>query len=256
MNKNRRLSKQKMRKNIHVTIPQQKRWIDRVSSKGFDVSGLSIEDILNIDPVKLMRLKTEQFKDITQRLVSASNKRIKYLESDEIGKISPAYQKYLREGRKFTSKFKDVFREIEDPLTGKKTKQLVQSELNQLRNEFARAKEFLSMKTSTKRGFKKLKKHFETELQADRPMTADEYKNFWEGYRKFEEEHKGEIISHKNDSLAMLREFYKLTTGKTSKKSFDEFIDNLYIEDIDRQLEREREEDVTDDFIINEDIWD
>ena len=97
------------------------------------VSGLTIENILSMDIDKFNKLKEPDLKKIVGRLVSAANKRIRRMES--AGIESPALSGVKRSGGTFSVKDKN---------------------LDQLRSEYARAKRFLTSKTSTIKGAKKV----------------------------------------------------------------------------------------------------
>lgn len=131
----------------------------------FDVKGKSINDIMNIDPLDLMKMSSKELRTVTNRLVSASNKRIRRLEKTEMGRTSPAYINYAQKrGKPFSTRGKNV---------------------NQLRNEFAQAQSFLSKKTSTLSGWKDVREDVESRLGGS--MTNTQSKKFWKAYRELEE---------------------------------------------------------------------
>lgn len=94
------------------------------------VSGMSVEDILSMDIEKFMKLSTSELRKVTGRLVSAGNKRIRALEKS--GYSTPATRQVSKSGGIFSTKGK---------------------ELNALRSEFTRAKQFMQSGTSTKTGY-------------------------------------------------------------------------------------------------------
>lgn len=106
-------------------------------SSPYNVDGLSINDIMNIDLDTFNKLNERDLRIITSRLVSAGNKRIRSLEKHGIE--SPALQS-LGTDRRFSVRLPK----------GTDVHQVV----NKLRSEFASARDFLSMKTSTIRGYK------------------------------------------------------------------------------------------------------
>lgn len=93
--------------------------------------GLSVQDILNLDTRKLT---DDQLRAVTTRLASAANKRIRRME--KAGTESPALKNVKRSGGDFSTKGKDA---------------------KGIRSEFKRAKGFLQSKTSSLRGYKKVK---------------------------------------------------------------------------------------------------
>ena len=105
-----------------------------------NVKGLSIKDILNMDFADIQKLSRKELAQVTSRLVSASNKRLKRLEqSDFIGE-SPAYR--------YAKSRKDTTDDVRFSVKGK-----IQG---QLQRTFTEAKHFLSLKTSTLAGYKKV----------------------------------------------------------------------------------------------------
>ncbi|MBO7696331.1 MAG: hypothetical protein J6T10_27150 [Methanobrevibacter sp.] len=106
-----------------------------------NVKGLSIEEIMNIDLNSFNKLNESELRAITSRLVSAGNKRIRRLQGHDIN--SPAIQS-LGDDKTFSTKL---------PANISK-----QQRVNKLRQEFARARSFLTSETSTIRGYKKFKK--------------------------------------------------------------------------------------------------
>lgn len=99
------------------------------------VSGKSISDILNMDIGTFNKLDISDMRKVVGRLVSAGNKRIRNFEKS--GQTSPALRQVRQSGGAFSTKGKN---------------------LNQLRNEFMRAKGFIENKSSTVTGWKKIKK--------------------------------------------------------------------------------------------------
>ena len=106
-----------------------------------NVKGLSIKDIMSIDLDTFNKLSESDLRAITSRLVSASNKRIRRLQEQDID--SPALQ---------TLGARTGFSTITPK--GLEGKQRV----NYLRQEFAQARHFLSLKTSTLSGAKNMVK--------------------------------------------------------------------------------------------------
>ena len=65
----------------------------------YDVNGLSIRDIIRLDPIHIKSLKTESLAKLTSRLVSAFNKRAKRLEKSEYAELSPAFRGLQEQGK-------------------------------------------------------------------------------------------------------------------------------------------------------------
>lgn len=106
------------------------------------VSGLTVEQILNMDEKVFDQLTLSDLKKITGRLVSAGNKRLRTIEKS--GKTTPASRAVMESGGEFSVKGKDK---------------------TALKNEFQRAKTFFERKTSTIRGYKEVKKQIIEELK-------------------------------------------------------------------------------------------
>lgn len=107
-------------------------------NKTIDVSGMTIEQIMDVDLDYFNSLSERDLRAITSRLVSASNKRIRAIKKK--GFDSPAVRS-LGTKTAFSTKLPK----------GTDTRQRV----NKLRQEFSRARRFLTMKTSTISGTKK-----------------------------------------------------------------------------------------------------
>ena len=99
-----------------------------------DVTGKSVGDILNISSNQFEQLGQSDLRILVSRLVSASNKRIRRFEKAK--QSSPALEKVYQTGGVFSTKGKN---------------------LNELRKEFIRAKQFLQSKTGSVTGWKQVR---------------------------------------------------------------------------------------------------
>lgn len=101
------------------------------------VSGKSIQDILDMDIETFNKLSKADLQKVVGRLVSAGNKRLRVF--DKLGKSSPAtrWLEKKSDDKYFSTKGKN---------------------LNELRAEFARARNFLNSKTSSYRGYRQVLK--------------------------------------------------------------------------------------------------
>ena len=97
-----------------------------------DIKGLSIDDIIDMDWRDINKLSNAELKQLSSRLNSASNKRLRRLESSGLSEWSPAYQHVQRSGGDFSVK-------------GKETRV-------QIKNEIERASDFLRAQTGTAAG--------------------------------------------------------------------------------------------------------
>lgn len=104
-----------------------------------DVKGLSIKDILNMDFSDIQKLTRKELANVTSRLVSASNKRIRRLEKSELGE-SPALRSLQTR-------------------TGENRLSVKGKSQGQLQRTFTEAKHFLNLKTSTISGYKSVIKN-------------------------------------------------------------------------------------------------
>lgn len=123
------------------------------------ITGLSIQDILDMDWKEIDKLSTEEMKQLSMRLNSAANKRLRRVEASGEERWSPAYKAVKQSGGDFSVK-------------GKTTKAEIKSELQ-------RAGSFLSSKTSTVRGTKQHKQKIEDlikppeKLEMGSPVSVD-----------------------------------------------------------------------------------
>ena len=107
-----------------------------------DIKGLSIQDIIDMDWKDISRLNTQELKQLSMRLNSAANKRLRRLEQSGQSKWSPAYAHIKKSGGDFSVKGKDTKKE--------------------LKAEIQRASDFIRAKTSTAEGSKEYKKNIES----------------------------------------------------------------------------------------------
>lgn len=110
------------------------------------VSGKSINDIMNMKPKEFNDLSFSDLKKLTGRLVSAANKRVRTFQKHN--ETSPALEKMERTGGIFSVKGKD---------------------LNELKIEFFRIKDFLQNKTSVRKEWEKIKKKVKEETGLNKP---------------------------------------------------------------------------------------
>lgn len=114
----------------------------------FDVSGKSIKELITLDWEDVSKLSRKELADVTSRLVSASNKRIRRLEKQEL-ENAPAL-KSLR---------KDVHMNERGYLTIKGKKH------GEIEHIYKKAREFLNRKTSSVKGYKNVIKKARKQLE-------------------------------------------------------------------------------------------
>lgn len=168
-----------------------------------NVTGLSVKDILNMDPNQLNKLNRSDLSAIASRLVSASNKRIRRLEKTPYGEYAPSMRIVRQRGEKFSVKGKDV---------------------NQLRNEIKQMRKFLNMKTSTVSGWKKVQKNMGERLGGE--MTIEQTNKFWEVYHKLESQ-EGGLMSIIGDSDRIQKLLHQEVSSGDSDDIFQRMMDNL-----------------------------
>lgn len=146
------------------------------------MTGKSIQDIISMDMNDVVSLNESDLRSLVNRLVSASNKRLRRLEKSSDGRYSPAFR------QKFSSRGKSR---------------------NLLLREFSDSKRFLISKTSTVRGWNKYRDATEERLGGRLPK--NQRKKFWRVYRKFQESHQGGMGAIDKGSERMqkyIREMY------------------------------------------------
>ena len=129
------------------------------------VSGLSVQDILNMDNETFNKLSTSDMRKVVGRLVSAGNKRLRSFE--KAGESSPATRRVSRSGGAFSTRGKD---------------------LNALRSEYTRAKNFLQAKTGTRKGWESFKRDTISALKEKGvDMTEKQFDDVWKAYEELKE---------------------------------------------------------------------
>lgn len=193
-----------------------------------NVKGLSIDDIMNKDWNDLAKLNLTDLKALTQRLVSASNKRLKRLESSNVGDYSGALQRRKKSGGRFSTKGKNI---------------------NELRSEFRKAKTFLKSKTSTITGTRKVintmsKKITGSGLDTIGGFKSERtYKRFWNLYHDLEQTQSG-LIGIVGGSAEVQKIVYDAMKNNRSNAGA--------IQEINQRLD-ELYEDLNDDYNFDED---
>lgn len=129
------------------------------------VSGMSVSDILNMDIRDFNKLGLSDLRKVVGRLVSAVNKRIRRFMKSGIS--TPATRSLEKSGGMLSTKGKD---------------------LNQLRTEYARGRDFLNMETSSRKGYEDVqKKTVETLRDRGVDVTTDELDDIFEVYGRLKE---------------------------------------------------------------------
>lgn len=121
------------------------------------VSGMSVKDIVNMDIRTFEKLSESDMRKVVGRLVSSVNKRMRRFE--EAGIVTPATRALEKSGGLLSTKGKD---------------------LNQLRHEYARARNFLNMETSSQAGYRRVQKQtIKTLKERGVDVSAEDIDEMW-----------------------------------------------------------------------------
>ena len=188
-----------------------------------NVSGLTIEDILDMDFNDINKLNRKDLSAITSRLVSASNKRIRRLEKSTKGQTSPSLKNL--KGKTFSVK-------------GKNT--------NQLRQEFANAKNFLQNKTSTIQGWEKEKKAI---AQRSGFKNVKDSKKFWNVYSNFQRNNPDLVKARGSDRVQeILHQEFENIDDENFMENFLEKVERGYYEEELDEFDEDDEEYEIEDY--------
>ena len=184
--------------------------------KTIEVTGLTVEDILNLD---VNSLGEKDLRAVATRLVSASNKRIRRLAKASGGKFSPAYARIEKMGRMFSVKGKDI---------------------SGLRAEMAQMRSFMKLKTSTVKGWKKVRKYISQRFGGR--ISDTQMNTFWTVYRKLEES-MGGVIGSVFDSNKIQLMLYDEMSSDNSEDDIIEKMIHKMDQEYDKIMQQEDEED-------------
>lgn len=194
-----------------------------------NVTGMSIQDITRLTPDKLNKLNATDLKKISSRLVSASNKRIRRLKSKELN--TPSLQNIAR-GQEFSIKGKTR---------------------NQVLNTFKQMKNFLTAKTSTISGARKVQKEFVERIGLNQPMNKTQTKKFWKVYDKLVTQNGGIIKQMKSSDqlqsyLASMIKSKSRISQKELMSRLNKRLDELYTQYVDENdIASQFDEETNDD---------
>ena len=162
------------------------------------VSGVSVQDILNMDIETFNKLNKTDLQKVVGRLVSAGNKRLRAFERK--GESSPATRHVAKSGGKFSTKGKD---------------------LNALRAEYIRAKNFMQSKTGTLRGWKQVKKETIKGLKKQGVnMNESQFDDVWKAYEELKE--LSPEVANRGLKYSVLKDVADMVTD--TDKSADEIV--------------------------------
>ena len=136
-----------------------------------DVSGLSWQDVIELDPMHIRGISTKSLAKMTSRLVSAYNKRAKRLEKSGLAEASPAYRGLMERGQTRLSVKGQNF--------------------NELMHTFGEAKRLLTERsTFSVAGTRQLMQGI-TERIGHEFSSKDEARRYWEAMDKLKESNIG-----------------------------------------------------------------
>ena len=166
------------------------------------VSGMSVQDILNMDINTFNKLNTSDLRKVVGRLVSAGNKRLRSFE--RAGESSPATRHVAKSGGAFSTKGKD---------------------LNALRAEYTRAKNFMQAKTGTRKGWKQVKKETIQGLKKQGvEMSENQFDDVWKAYEDLKE--LSPEVANRGLKYSVLKDVADMVTD--TDKSADEIATALH----------------------------
>ena len=153
--------------------------------------------LLKLTPEDINKMTFNELRKSVSILASAANKRLKRLATSGVGQMSPAY--IMAQKRAYTGIAGGKF-----GVAGK--------DINQLRNEYAAIRAYMSQKTSTVKGFKQVRKKLYKRIggsfeSAPDPVAAE--REFWATYRKLEELHP-ELASMRYGSNEVMRDLRRV----------------------------------------------
>lgn len=150
----------------------------------FDVTGLSIKDVARLEKSQIDQLSKSDLSRVTSRLVSAMNKRIRYLGKSDIGRLSPTYIAF--EKRKNKGLGRDGFYSVK----GKDRMELVNlyKQLSKSLTHITTLESGEEVEVTTVRGWKKHREDIFNIIGYDFKDDYDRERKFWELYRKYQEQ--------------------------------------------------------------------
>lgn len=166
------------------------------------VSGMTIQDVMNMDINTFNKLNMSDMRKVVGRLVSAGNKRLRSFE--RAGESSPATRHVEKSGGVFSTKGKD---------------------LNALRAEYTRAKNFLQAKTGTRKGWKQVKNETIAGLNKHNvKMTEQQFNDVWKAYEDLKE--LSPEVANRGLKYAVLKDVADMVTD--TNKSADDIATALH----------------------------
>lgn len=131
--------------------------------KKFTTKGKSTAQLADLSLGEFSALTRRELAQVVSKMSATANKRLKGLR--ELDVESPAYKSAMKSGGKFSVRGKNI---------------------NELRSEYMRVKNFLESKTSTKRGFYQVEKDFLQRIGRTE-IDNDVRSKMWDVYNRIQE---------------------------------------------------------------------
>lgn len=170
------------------------------------------------DDFDFQKLNKKELSKIVQQLSRTVNRRFVSLEKQ--GGISPAYKSLQKSGGRITTKGKDI---------------------NELRHEYVRAKNFLSLKTSSLKGFKQVNLELANRLGFSK-LSQSQIDRLWEAYNKLDEVHYNDTRKQYGSEQIQQDIINMVVKGSTP----DDIVDTL----LNQMTQRYEEQQIADNEII------
>lgn len=222
-------------------------------SKKFYVDGLTVEQILNMDPAQMAKLDKRDISRALRTVSLAANKRISNLEK-YAKKTKHGYEQAPRKGKSIAV---DALNWVtNDGKTPAKFGVKKAATRNQMLSQISKVRQFMNMKSSTVTGSIKLRKIRERNLFGKTREEAAKgikgkrakqqtYKNFqtmyntvWSAYHKYRELKSQDPHAYHEDSMSVLSLLGQYITSGASE---DEAV-NKAVQEMSKQYEEQQME--------------
>ena len=166
-----------------------------------------VNDVMNYSLTKVMSMSRRDLAKATSVLTQAANKRLARFKNKKI--TTPATEYIKKHGGQFSTKGKSV---------------------EQLREEYQRAKGFLESKTSTIKGFRTFENKISNTLKERTGINYDslseaQKRRFWQAYSKLEELDSANVYGAKYRTS--VNEIYTAVKRGLRKKDIDKFVSDM-----------------------------
>lgn len=171
------------------------------------VSGLTLNDIINMDITTFNNLSLSDLRKVTGRLVSAGNKRLRNFRKNK--ESSPATRYIERSGGDFSTKGKDI---------------------GGLRAEYTRIRNFLTSDTSTLKGWRKVRKETRRGLEkAGITVSKENWDKMWKAYEELKE--KSPEVANRALKYAVLKDIADMADN-------DDLTEEQIVQDLEKKISK------------------